>query len=150
MIEKTKQLVESKYTVENGYSASAKVRGHPACCSEWAWVCAWWGESRGPLSHTPLPTRWCTVIPTPSCADLASPLWLKRWLWGGRLQTGCQATSPHPSGLSLRRQVPLGLCLEWAGVGLASFGEGLLSWGACKPSYEFIWGSPGMSALGKL
>lgn len=26
MIEKTKQLVESKYTVENGYSTNAKVR----------------------------------------------------------------------------------------------------------------------------
>lgn len=26
MIEKTKQLVESKYTVENGYDADAKVR----------------------------------------------------------------------------------------------------------------------------
>lgn len=29
MIEKTKQLVESKYTVENGYSTSAKVGGCP-------------------------------------------------------------------------------------------------------------------------
>lgn len=26
MIEKTKQLVESKYTVDNGYGADAKVR----------------------------------------------------------------------------------------------------------------------------
>lgn len=26
MIEKTKQLVESKYTLENGYDANAKVR----------------------------------------------------------------------------------------------------------------------------
>lgn len=26
MIEKTKQLVESKYTLENGYNANAKVR----------------------------------------------------------------------------------------------------------------------------
>jgi DNA polymerase delta subunit 1 len=34
MIEKTKQLVESKYTVENGYSTNAKVRAtlpRPVC-----------------------------------------------------------------------------------------------------------------------
>ena len=37
MIEKTKQLVESKYTVENGYSATAKVRRRPACCPEGLW-----------------------------------------------------------------------------------------------------------------
>ena len=34
MIEKTKQLVESKYTVENGYGTSAKVRGRPSHCPE--------------------------------------------------------------------------------------------------------------------
>lgn len=49
MIEKTKQLVESKYTVENGYSASAKVRGHPARCPEWAWC----GEHGASRSHAP-------------------------------------------------------------------------------------------------
>lgn len=40
MIEKTKQLVESKYTVENGYSASAKVRATrplPGMGLGWAW-----------------------------------------------------------------------------------------------------------------
>lgn len=31
MIEKTKQLVESKYTLENGYDANAKVRPDHIC-----------------------------------------------------------------------------------------------------------------------
>lgn len=47
---------------------------------------------------------------TLSCAGLVSPLWLKRWLWGERLLTGCQATSPTPSGSSLRRYMPPPSC----------------------------------------
>ena len=104
MIEKTKQLVESKYTVENSYSANAKVRGLlPAHCWPETGLGLVW-EVQGPPaspqpsgSHVPLP-RWCMVTLTLSCADLASPLWLRPWPWDGRLRTGCLATSPRPSG----------------------------------------------------
>lgn len=53
MIEKTKQLVESKYTVENGYSANAKVRGRPTCCLEMGLGLV--GGVQGVGSHLPLP-----------------------------------------------------------------------------------------------
>lgn len=58
MIEKTKQLVESKYTVENGYVTNAKVRGHPSHCPD---VGLGKGSCRGlaPISSCP------SVIHTP-------------------------------------------------------------------------------------
>lgn len=59
------------------------------------------------------------VTLTPSCADLVSPLWPTRWPWDGRLRTGCRATSPRPSGSSLRRYV-----LSIPGLGVGSCGSG--------------------------
>uniref|UniRef100_A0A8D1NUL0 DNA polymerase n=1 Tax=Sus scrofa TaxID=9823 RepID=A0A8D1NUL0_PIG len=58
MIEKTKQLVESKYTVENGYGTSAKV-GPPPVRLSWAW--GWCGERRGQrrLPASPPPPGTC-------------------------------------------------------------------------------------------
>lgn len=53
MIEKTKQLVESKYTVENGYGANAKVRGYPTCCPEMGLGLL--GDIRGLALFSPLP-----------------------------------------------------------------------------------------------
>lgn len=44
MIEKTKQLVESKYTLENGYDANAKVRARPPA-------------AQGPCGHARPPPR---------------------------------------------------------------------------------------------
>lgn len=54
MIEKTKQLVESKYTVENGYSATAKVRSHPPAAPSEPGTCLV-GEHRGPSVTRPPP-----------------------------------------------------------------------------------------------
>lgn len=81
MIEKTKQLVESKYTMASGYSANAKVRGHTAHCPGRAWSCAWQVGAGASWSHTPTHhPRWCTATLILSCAGLVSPLWLRRWL----------------------------------------------------------------------
>lgn len=66
MIEKTKQLVETKYTLENGYDANAKVRAWshlPALWGPWAsFHGSSWVEKRHP-SHM-YPGRWSTVTLT--------------------------------------------------------------------------------------
>lgn len=76
------------------------------------------GAQEASWSHTSCP-RWYMVTLTPSCADLVSLLWPTRWPWGGRLRTGCRATSPRPSGWSLRRYV-----LPIPGLGVGSCGSG--------------------------
>lgn len=66
MIEKTKQLVESKYTLENGYYANAKVRAWshlPALRAPWASSHgSSWIEKRHPSPMCP--GRWSTVTLT--------------------------------------------------------------------------------------
>lgn len=58
MIEKTKQLVESKYTVANGYSADAKVRATPKRPGEtWGGLQGLW--PRVPASQHSLPGPAC-------------------------------------------------------------------------------------------
>lgn len=133
MIEKTKQLVESKYTLENGYSATAKVRRHPACWPECPWARARRGELRG-LSVTRLPSQVVygdtdSVMCRFGVSSVAEAMALGReaadWVSGH---------FPHPIRLEFEKvnpPLPRFRRSEWAAVGLAGFGEPL-SWGACK------------------
>lgn len=136
MIEKTKQLVESKYTVENGYSANAKVRGPPTCCLEMGLGLV--GGVQGlvpispclPVTHAPPQVVYGdtdSVMCRFGVSSVAEAMALGReaadWVSGH---------FPPPIRLEFEKvsgSFPQGL--EWAGVGLASF-RGSLGLGACK------------------
>lgn len=140
MIEKTKQLVEAKYTVENGYSASAKVRATLPAARNGPGV----GSTGGLRSRAP--PRQVVYGDTDSvmCRFGVSSV-AEAMALGREAADWVSGHFPSPIRLEFEKVRAPRPGLGWAGEGLGSFGGPL--WVPAELTDAYIWGPQCLQGL---